>query len=59
MAIKPVTNQNALNKSEVNRAEQTSFRSEKGNARVVIRKSGGRGSGTIARGDVGSTAGFR
>ncbi len=46
MAIKPVTNENALNKSEVNRAEQTSFRSEKGNARVVIRKSGGRGSGT-------------
>ena len=46
MAIKPVTNENALNKSEVNRAEQTSFRSEKGNARVVIKKSGGRGSGT-------------
>tara|TARA_R100000805_G_C3622443_1_gene127517 strand:+ start:1990 stop:2829 length:840 start_codon:yes stop_codon:yes gene_type:complete len=46
VAIKPVTNENALNKSEVNRAEQTSFRSEKGNARVVIRKSGGRGSGT-------------
>ena len=46
MAIKPVTNENALNKSEVNRAEQTSFRSEKGNPRVVIRKSGGRGSGT-------------
>ena len=46
MAIKPVTNENALNKSEINRAEQTSFRSEKGNARVVIRKNGGRGSGT-------------
>ena len=46
MAIKPVTNENALNKSEVNRAEQTSFRSEKGNARIVIKKSGGRGSGT-------------
>ena len=45
MAIKPVTNENALNKSEINRAEQTSFRSEKGNARVVIRKNGGRGSG--------------
>ena len=28
MAIKPVTNENALNKSEINRAEQTSFRSE-------------------------------
>ena len=46
MAIKPVTNENALNKSEVNRAEQTSIRSEKGNSRVVIRKGGGRGSGT-------------
>ena len=45
MAIKPTTNQNALNKSEVNRAEQTSFRSEKGNARVVIKKSGGRDAG--------------
>ena len=45
MAIKPVTNQNALNKSEVNRAKQTSFRSEKGNARISIRKDGGRGSG--------------
>ena len=42
MAIKPVTNENALNKSEVNRAEQTSFRSEKGNAKVVIKKTGGR-----------------
>ena len=38
MAIKPVTNQNALNKSEVNRAEQRSIRSETGNARVVIKK---------------------
>lgn len=47
MAIKPTTNQNALNKSEVNRAEQTSFRSEKGNARVVIKKSGGRDSSKI------------
>lgn len=45
MAIKPVTNQNALNKSEVNRAEQTSFRSEKGNARISIRKDGGRNAG--------------
>ena len=45
MAIKPTTNQNALNKSEVNRAEQTSFRSEKGHARVVIKKSGGRDAG--------------
>jgi len=38
MAIKPVTNENALNKSEVNRAEQRSIRSETGNARVVIKK---------------------
>ena len=38
MAIKPVTNTNAPNKSTVNRAEQTSIRSEKGNARVVIKK---------------------
>ena len=38
MAIKPVTNTNALNKSEVNRAEQRSIRSETGNARVVIKK---------------------
>lgn len=38
MAIKPVTNDNALNKSEVNRAEQRSIRSETGNARVVIKK---------------------
>ena len=42
MAIKPTTNQNALNKSEVNRADQTSFRSEKGNARISIRIDGGR-----------------
>ena len=52
MAIKPVTNENALNKSEVNRAEQTSIRSEKGNSRVVIRKGGGRGSGTNVKGGV-------
>ena len=45
MAIKPVTNTNALNKSEVNRAEQTSFRTEKGNPRISIRKDGGRSSG--------------
>ena len=45
MAIKPVTNENALNKSEVNRAEQTSFRSEKGNDRISIRKDGGRDAG--------------
>jgi len=38
VAIKPVTNTNALNKSEVNRAEQRSIRSETGNARVVIKK---------------------
>ena len=38
MAIKPVTNTNAPNKSTINRAEQTSIRSEKGNARVVIKK---------------------
>ena len=45
MAIKPVTNQNALNKSQINREEQTSIRNEKGNARVVIRKEGGRDAG--------------
>ena len=45
MAIKPVTNKDTLNKSEVNRAEQTSFRTEKGNAKVVIRKSGGKDAG--------------
>ena len=42
MAIKPVTNTNVTNKSTINRAEQTSIRSEKGNAKVVIKKSGGR-----------------
>ena len=41
--IKPVTNKDTLNKSEVNRGEQTSFRTEKGNARVVIKKGGSRG----------------
>ena len=45
MAIKPVTNKDTLNKSEVNRADQTSFRTEKGNAKVVIRKSGGKDAG--------------
>jgi len=42
VATKPITNTNALNKSEVNRAEQTSFRTEKGNDRIVIKKGGGR-----------------
>ena len=42
MAIKPVTNTNVTNESTINRAEQTSIRSEKGNAKVVIKKSGGR-----------------
>tara|TARA_B100001564_G_scaffold324985_1_gene306185 strand:- start:312 stop:1151 length:840 start_codon:yes stop_codon:yes gene_type:complete len=45
VAIKPTTNTNAQTKSEINRAEQTSIRSEKGNARVVIKKSGGRDAG--------------
>ena len=45
MAIKPVTNPNALNKSEVSRAEQRSIRSEKGNAKVTIKKPGGRDAG--------------
>ena len=45
MAIKPITNENALNKSQINREEQTSIRNEKGNARVVIRKEGGRDAG--------------
>ena len=45
MAIKPVTNKDTLNESEVNRADQTSFRTEKGNAKVVIRKSGGKDAG--------------
>ena len=41
MAIKPVTNTNAPNESTVNRGEQTSIRSEKGNAKVVIKKGTG------------------
>ena len=45
MATKPITNQDTLNKSEINRADQTSFRSEKGNAKVVIRKTGGKDAG--------------
>ena len=45
MAIKPITNTNALNKSTINRAKQTSIRSEKGNAKVVIKKPGGRDAG--------------
>ena len=45
MAIKPVTNPNALNKSEVSRGEQRSIRSEKGNAKVTIKKPGGRDAG--------------
>ena len=45
MAIKPVTNPNTLNKSEVSRDEQRSIRSEKGNAKVTIKKPGGRDAG--------------
>ena len=45
MAIKPVTNTNVTNESSINRAEQTSIRSEKGNAKVVIKKPGGRNTG--------------
>ena len=45
MAIKPVTNTNVRNESTINRAEQTSIRSEKGNAKVVIKKPGGRNTG--------------
>ena len=45
MAIKPVTNPNALNKSEVSRGEQRSIRSEKGNAKITIKKPGGRDAG--------------
>ena len=41
MAIKPITNENAGYESNVNRAEQTSIRSEKGNPKVVIKKPGG------------------
>ena len=45
MAIKPVTNENAGYESNVNRAEQTSIRSEKGNPKVVIKKPGGQNAG--------------
>ena len=45
MAIKPVTNTNATYESTVNREAQTSIRSEKGNAKVVIKKPGGQNSG--------------
>jgi hypothetical protein len=45
VAIKPITNTNAVNESTINRAKQTSIRSEKGNARVVIKKPGGRDAG--------------
>ena len=45
MAIKPVTNTNVTNESTINRAEQTSIRSEKGNAKVVIKKPGGQNAG--------------
>ena len=45
MAIKPVTNTNAPNESTVNRGEQTSIRSEKGNAKVVIKKGTGLNAG--------------
>ena len=45
MAIKPVTNTNAPNESTINRGEQTSFRSEKGNSKVVIKKGTGLNAG--------------
>jgi hypothetical protein len=45
VAIKPITNTNTVNESTINRAKQTSIRSEKGNARVVIKKPGGRDAG--------------
>ena len=45
MAIKPITNTNVTNESTINRAKQTSIRSEKGNAKVVIKKPGGRDGG--------------
>ena len=45
MAIKPVTNTNVVNKSTINRGEQRSFRSEKGNAKVVIKKGTGLNAG--------------
>ena len=45
MAIKPITNTNAPNESTINRAEQRSIRSEKGNSKVVIKKGTGRNAG--------------
>ena len=45
MAIKPITNTNVTNESTINRAEQTSIRSEKGNSKVVIKKGTGRDGG--------------
>jgi hypothetical protein len=45
VAIKPVTNPNAQEKSEVNRGLQRSIRSEKGNAKVTIKKPGGKNAG--------------
>tara|TARA_B100002019_G_scaffold95751_1_gene82438 strand:+ start:469 stop:1311 length:843 start_codon:yes stop_codon:yes gene_type:complete len=41
VAIKPITNTNAPNESSINREEQLSIRSEKGNPRVVIKKGTG------------------
>ena len=45
MAIKPITNENAGYESNINRAEQKSIRSEKGNPKVVIKKPGGQNAG--------------
>jgi hypothetical protein len=45
VAIKPITNTNAPNESTINRANQTSIRSEKGNSKVVIKKGTGRNAG--------------
>tara|TARA_B100001250_G_C19678388_1_gene734725 strand:+ start:17 stop:859 length:843 start_codon:yes stop_codon:yes gene_type:complete len=45
VAIKPITNTNVTNESTINRAEQTSIRSEKGNSKVVIKKGTGRDGG--------------
>jgi hypothetical protein len=45
VAIKPITNTNAPNESTINRAEQRSIRSEKGNSKVVIKKGTGRNAG--------------
>jgi len=45
VAIKPITNENAGYESNINRAEQKSIRSEKGNPKVVIKKPGGQNAG--------------